>query len=66
MQEEMGKLLIGMDAIEDYTGRNKRTIRKWVEQNNFPAIKIDGRWESNTALIDQWRLRRIKAAQSTN
>ena len=49
-----------MDEIEDYTGRNRRTISKWAEEENFPAVKVDGRWESHTGLIDAWRKRRIE------
>lgn len=56
---ETGKMLITMDEISKYVGRNERTIRKWVKAENFPAVKVDGRWESNTILIDRFRQQRI-------
>lgn len=62
MEKQKGQMLVGMDAIENYVGRNKQTIRKWIAGENFPAIKVDGRWESNTALIDEFRQRRIVSA----
>lgn len=65
-EEMMGRMLYGMDAIEDYVGRNKQTVRKWIERDNFPAVKVDGRWESNTLLIDEFRKQRIKRAVVVN
>lgn len=57
--KEQSRMLLSMDEIEAYTGRSRQTIRKWVEDDNFPAVKIDGRWESRTDLIDAYRERRI-------
>lgn len=54
-----GRMLLSMDEIEDFTGRSRQIIRRWVEEENFPAVKVDGRWESSTDLIDDWRKRRI-------
>lgn len=56
---ESGRTLNGMKEITDYVGRHKSVIRKWVEEDNFPAVKIDGRWEANTVLIDRFRQKRI-------
>lgn len=53
------RTLLSMDEIEAYVGRSRRTIKKWVAEENFPAVKVDGRWESNTGLIDAFRARRI-------
>ena len=53
--EEKKNVLVGMDAIGDYCDRSPRIIKKLVKENNFPAIKICGRWESNTELIDGWQ-----------
>jgi len=55
------KILVGMQEIEKYTGRPANTIKQWIRDNNFPAIKINGRWESNTELIDAYQRRRIEA-----
>lgn len=54
------KILTTMSEIETYTGRPGKTIKQWVEKFNFPAAKIDGRWESNTDLIDDFQKRRIE------
>jgi len=53
------KILITMDEIEDYTGRNRKLIKRWIAKDNFPAVKVDGRWQSSTALIDSWNDRYI-------
>jgi len=58
--EEKGRVLVGLKEICSYTERGKATIRKWTDEDNFPAVVVDGRWESNTALIDAWRTRRIE------
>jgi hypothetical protein len=60
MAVKPGKILVTMGEIEAYTGRPGNTIKRWVKENNFPAIKIDGRWESNTDLIDNFQRRRIE------
>lgn len=54
------KILVGMQEIEKYVGRPANTIKLWIRDNNFPAIKINGRWESNTDLIDSFQRRRIE------
>lgn len=54
--------LLTMQEITEYTGRNRATIKRWIREDNFPAVKIDGRWESNTDLIDEFRRRRIERA----
>lgn len=57
---ETGKMLVTMDEICEYVGRNVVTIKKWIKEEKFPAIKVDGRWESNTLLIDKFRQQRIE------
>jgi len=54
--------LLGMKEIAEYTGRSPKIVIKWSENDNFPAVKIDGQWESNTDLIDGYQLRRIERA----
>lgn len=53
-------MLMGMKEIAEYTGRNRAVVIKWIENDNFPAIKIDGRWESNTDLIEEYHRHRIE------
>ncbi len=60
MATNQGKILITMSEIEKYTGRPGNTIKKWVREANFPAVFIEGRWESNTDLIDIFQRRRIE------
>ena len=52
-------MLTGIKEISDYVRRSWPTIHKWIENDNFPATKIDGVWESETHLIAKWRKRRI-------
>ena len=65
MATNTGKILVTMNEIEKYTGRPGNTIKKWVRENNFPAVFVDGRWESNTELIDSWQRRRIEKMTGT-
>ncbi|MEW5734019.1 MAG: hypothetical protein AB1921_04140 [Thermodesulfobacteriota bacterium] len=51
--------LCGMKDLVRYTGRDKRTVLKWIREHGFPARRLDGRWESDTVLIDEWRRKRI-------
>ena len=39
--------LIGRKEIAKMTRRSWKTIRKWIENDGFPAKKLDGVWESN-------------------
>lgn len=48
--------LSGMDAISTYATRSANNIRLLVKNDNFPAVKIGGSWESDTGLIDKWRI----------
>lgn len=57
----MGKttVLSGTKEISRFSGRPWNTIKKWIASRNFPARKIDGRWESDAELIARWRRRQI-------
>ncbi len=54
-----GKILVGMDAIGDYYGRDVKTIKHLIENDNFPATMVCGRWVSHTDLIDDYQKLRI-------
>lgn len=54
------KILIGMKAICDHAGRCRKHVELAVKNEGFPAVKIAGRWESNTKLIDEWQLRQVR------
>lgn len=62
--KKSGKILITLEEIAIYSSCSKNTILKRVEDDNFPATKVDGRWESNTDLIDSWQRRRIEKKQA--
>jgi len=49
----------GKREICGHVGRAWRTIERWIKEEGFPARKIDGRWESDLQLIDEWRRNRI-------
>ncbi|MDO5675597.1 MAG: hypothetical protein Q4G66_11895 [bacterium] len=52
--------LIGIEDIVAYTGRPWNSVEQWIDEGGFPAAKIDGRWESNTDLIDSYRKQRLE------
>ena len=45
-----------MPAICDYTKWSANTVRKMIKEENFPAVKLGGAIESDTRLIDKWRM----------
>jgi len=51
--------LVGMIEIAQYVRRSEATVLKLHREYEFPAVKIGGTWESDTAKIDQWRLSMI-------
>lgn len=53
--------LSGKKEIMVYIRRGWPILRNWIERRSFPARKIDGVWESDTALIDEWRRGQISA-----
>lgn len=56
---EQKKILVSIEAIAKYFGRSKNTVKDLVKSDNFPAVKIDGRWESNTELVDTYQRNRV-------
>jgi len=60
MQKRGQTILTGKKMITAYVGRSWTTIRKWAQERNFPARKIDGVWESDTDLIIRWRKEEIQ------
>ncbi len=51
--------LRGRPAISAFVGESWKTIRSWIAEGGFPARKMNGVWESDAALIREWRLRRL-------
>jgi hypothetical protein len=54
-----GRPLQGAKALCDYCGISINTLMKWIFHEDLPATHIGGSWQSDTALIDRWRLGRI-------
>lgn len=42
------------NAIEQFTGWDRRTLKKLVESENFPVRKAGGQYISTTDLINKW------------
>lgn len=61
-----GNILQGRKAIVEHVGRPWSKIKVWVKKKGFPAANMDGRWESDTELILQWRREQIAHAKKSN
>jgi hypothetical protein len=57
-----GRPLTGMKEICAYAKRSEATVLGWIRDLDFPARKIGGIWESNSSLVDKWKIRQIEAA----
>ncbi len=51
--------LVGMAEICAYMQRSEKTMLDLIKNENFPAKKLGGIWESDTLLADKWRRKRI-------
>lgn len=46
----------GMKAIAAYMQRSEDSVLRLIREYGFPARKILGIWESDTEMIEQWRI----------
>lgn len=53
--------LFGKEAIQKYVSKGRKWLDDAIENRGFPAIFINGRWESNTTLIDHWHQHNLQA-----
>lgn len=53
------KSLTGKKRIACYANRSWATVLKWIKDDHFPATKIDGIWESDKEMIDNWKKNKI-------
>ena len=54
--------LSGMKEICVYVRRSEATVLDWIRHLGLPAKKLNGGiWESDTNLIDEWRVKQILA-----
>ncbi len=52
-------ILVGLDAIGAAFQRSRWTIRRWIDEEGFPAAQLpDCTWVTTHALIDGWLLSR--------
>lgn len=51
--------LVGKKDISRYAKRSWQTVKGWIERRKFPAKKIDGIWESDKILVDEWKREQI-------
>lgn len=52
--------LVGMKMICEYVRRSESTVLKLIREEEFPAEKVCGIWESDILLVDEWRREKIK------
>lgn len=57
--------LTGLKEISAYSGYSERKLMDLIRHENFPAVKVGGRWESDLVLIDKWRTRLIEERLKT-
>jgi hypothetical protein len=48
-------VLSGRKNICNFVGRSWDTVKGWIQEKKFPAVKLDGVWESYPDMIDKWR-----------
>ena len=56
---ETDSSLTGMQEIAEASGYSRQTVEKFIKNENFPAVKIGGRWSSDKALIVEWKREKI-------
>lgn len=52
-------LLTGRKRIQAFVGRSWQTVLRWIDEEGFPARKLDGIWESDVELVLEWRQKQI-------
>ncbi len=62
----INKNLTGRKEILQYTRRSWQTVKHWINEEEFPACKLDGVWESSTDLIDDWKKDKILSNNSSD
>jgi len=59
----MNAVIVGLEAIGEQFGRTRWTIRRWIDQESFPASKLpDGTWTTTQGLVEQWIRGRMASA----
>jgi len=58
--DRMGTITGRKDILKSALVTDWRTVDRWIRDESFPAVKIDGRWYSDTDDIRNWFRGRIK------
>ena len=58
--------LVGHKEIQNHVRRSWKTIKLLIDTKGFPAKKIEGIWESDIELIQQWRKKQISVARDAD
>jgi len=54
-QQDMSNVIVGLESIGEVFGRTRWTIRRWIDQESFPASRLpDGTWTTTQSLVEQW------------
>lgn len=56
-------ILSGLNQICKHIKRSEDKVLQWIRTKNFPARKIDGRYETTTDLIEEWVEDMVRAEQ---
>ena len=54
------RMLITRDAICKHVNFSWKTVKRWVKEESFPAVYIDGKWQAEIGEIEVWRFQRYK------
>lgn len=61
VREREDGLIVGMKSISAHMGINAVTLKKLINDEGFPAVKIIGTWFSERGLISLWVRGKIEA-----
>jgi len=56
------RILTGRKQITAYVGRSWAIVKKWIAQEGFPAVLVDGVWTSYVDLVDEFVKAKVKKA----
>lgn len=55
------EFLIGRKDIVAFCGRSWKVLQRWIERG-APIVRIDGVWEADAQLLNQWRREELQRA----
>ncbi len=61
-----GPVLVGLTSIGAPFQRSRWTVRRWIDNEDFPAARLpNGEWATTLSLIDGWVLARAGKTDSS-